>query len=90
MVVSYKPARIRMVFFNENWLGNEPDCPRSGGLTLTPNSLRVALGLWAKPALRLLSVPCSLASPTSTTQGVESRIFKYLGQKVATTFCLRA
>jgi hypothetical protein len=26
-------------------------------------------------------------SRTSTTQGVESRVFRYLGQKVATTFC---
>ena len=29
-------------------------------------------------------------SPTSTTRGVESRVFSHLGQKVGTTFCRRA
>jgi len=41
----------------------------------------------ADPSTRRFPSP---SSPTSTTRGVESRVFGHLGRKVGTTFCLRA
>ena len=42
-----------------------------------------------KPVIRAKGLRY-FTSPTSTTRGVESRVFNHLGRKVGTTFCRRA